>query len=594
MAKVFMTVVGMGGYDEATYRIGDNEYTNRSIQKALLTYFKDTGREFDKIVFLLTEKARENNWEKVKYTERKKADDGSELKIPHEEEGLRSFTEKLFPGKAVDKNIADGVNDNDFLSIFQQIYESMDENDEITFDVTNGFRSIPFLFYPVISYAKELKNITIDNIYYGPYVRGINPTVILDLQKYGEILDWANAAHIFRISGNAKEILQLSQKRYNGLVGKNKGTFGESRTVSKCLSSLTEALLTCRGDDSEESISKSAKELFRSKGKKESSSRNKEYMLFDELLKHALDSVSEFNKDMNHYELGMHTAEWCIERGLVQQAYTALREANISYLCYAFGDNNDAFNKDYRENVIATIINTYTLKSLRHKTDPIQDIKKVKAVSENEKYMILAVKMLNIFDKIPVSFVQQIFRNRNKINHFFMSNDSETIDMESLKMHYNDTVEFIKMVEENKCSIMSDDEARSILNKYVPKRNNIFVNFSNHPSENWSNEQINAAKRIVSGGSIVDIAFPQVSGEADESEISRTADKYAKEIISLNPSAVMCQGEFGICLEVVTTLKNNGIKVLYSCSERKTLETVIDNRTEKTSVFKFVRFREYN
>mgnify|MGYP002518388235 FL=1 len=591
MAKVFMTVVGMGGYDEATYRIGDNEYTNRSIQKALLTYFKDTGREFDKIVFLLTEKARENNWEKVKYTERKKADDGSEIKIPHEEEGLRSFTEKLFPGKAVDKNIADGVNDNDFLSIFQQIYESMDENDEITFDVTNGFRSIPFLFYPVISYAKELKNITIDNIYYGPYVRGINPTVILDLQKYGEILDWANAAHIFRISGNAKEILQLSQKRYDEL--EEKDSFGASQQASKWLSSLTEALLTCRGDDSKESISKSARKLFQSRGKMESSSRNKEYMLFDELLKHALDSVSEFNKDMNHYELGMHTAEWCIERGLVQQAYTALREAHISYLCYAFGDNNAALDKDFRGKVITAILNTY-MTSLERKTDPIQDIKKVKAVSENEKYMILAVKMFSIFDKTQMSFVQQIRDIRNKINHFFMNKNSVRIDMENLKMHYNNTVEFIKMVEENKCSIMSDDEARSILNQYIPKRNNIFVNFSNHPSENWSNEQISAAKRIVSGGSIVDIAFPQVSGDADESEISRTADKYAKEIISLNPSAVMCQGEFGICLEVVTTLKNNGIKVLYSCSERKTVETVIDNRTEKTSVFKFVRFREYN
>lgn len=591
MAKVFMTVVGMGGYDEATYRIGDNEYTNRSIQKALLTYFKDTGREFDKIVFLLTEKARENNWEKVKYTERKKADDGSEIKIPHEEEGLRSLTEKLFPGKAVDKNIADGVNDNDFLSIFQQIYESMDENDEITFDVTNGFRSIPFLFYPVISYAKELKNITIDNIYYGPYVRGINPTVILDLQKYGEILDWANAAHIFRISGNAKEILQLSQKRYNGL--EEKDSFGESQQASKWLSSLTEALLTCRGDDSKESISKSARKLFQSRSKMESSSRNKEYMLFDELLKHALDSVSEFNKDMNHYELGMHTAEWCIERGLVQQAYTALREAHISYLCYAFGDNNAALDKDFRGKVITAILNTY-MTSLERKTDPIQDIKKVKAVSENEKYMILAVKMFSIFDKTQMSFVQQIRDIRNKINHFFMNKNSVRIDMENLKMHYNNTVEFIKMVEENKCSIMSDDEARSILNQYVPKRNNIFVNFSNHPSKNWGNEQISAAKRIVSGGSIVDIAFPQVSGDADESEISRTADKYAKEIISLNPSAVMCQGEFGICLEVVTTLKNNGIKVLYSCSERKTVETVIDNRTEKTSVFKFVRFREYN
>lgn len=518
MAKVFMTVVGMGGYDEATYRIGDNEYTNRSIQKALLTYFKDTGREFDKIVFLLTEKARENNWEKVKYTERKKADDGSEIKIPHEEEGLRSFTEKLFPSKAVDKNIADGVNDNDFLSIFQQIYESMDENDEITFDVTNGFRSIPFLFYPVISYAKELKNITIDNIYYGPYVRGINPTVILDLQKYGEILDWANAAHIFRISGNAKEILQLSQKRYDEL--EEKDSFGASQQASKWLSSLTEALLTCRGDDSKESISKSARKLFQSRGKMESSSRNKEYMLFDELLKHALDSVSEFNKDMNHYELGMHTAEWCIERGLVQQAYTALREAHISYLCYAFGDNNAALDKDFRGKVITAILNTY-MHSMKDKTDPLQDIKKVKAVSENEKYMILAVKMFSIFDKTQMSFVQQIRDIRNKINHFFMNKNSVRIDMENLKMHYNNTVEFIKMVEENKCSLMSDDEARSILNQYIPKRNNIFVNFSNHPSENWSNEQISAAKCIVSGGSIVDIAFPQVSGEADESEISR-------------------------------------------------------------------------
>ena len=428
-----------------------------------------------------------------------------------------------------------------------------------------------------------MKNITIDNIYYGPYVRGINPTVILDLQKYGEILDWANAAHIFRISGNAKEILQLSQKRYNGL--EEKDSFGESQQASKWL--------TCRGDDSKESISKSARKLFQSRGKMESSSRNKEYMLFDELLKHALDSVSEFNKDMNHYELGMHTAEWCIERGLVQQAYTALREAHISYLCYAFGDNNAALDKDFRGKVITAILNTY-MHSMKDKTDPLQDIKNVKAVSENEKYMILAVKMFSIFDKTQMSFVQQIRDIRNKINHFFMNKNSVRIDMENLKMHYNNTVEFIKMVEENKCSIMSDDEARSILNQYIPKRNNIFVNFSNHPSENWSNEQISAAKRIVSGGSIVDIAFPQVSGDADESEISRTADKYAKEIISLNPSAVMCQGEFGICLEVVTTLKNNGIKVLYSCSERKTVETVIENRTEKTSVFKFVRFREYN
>ena len=61
----------------------------------------------------------------------------------------------------------------------------------------------------------------------------------------------------------------------------------------------------------------------------------------------------------------------------------------------------------------------------------------------------------------------------------------------------------------------------------------------------------------------------------------------------MNPDAVMCMGEFGVCHKVVELLKANGITVVYSCSERIASEHIGENGTEKTSVFNFVRFRKY-
>ena len=122
--------------------------------------------------------------------------------------------------------------------------------------------------------------------------------------------------------------------------------------------------------------------------------------------------------------------------------------------------------------------------------------------------------------------------------------------------------------------------------------NNIFINFSNHPSNNWSKKQ----KKTVSdqyNAHIVDIVFPSVSASADEEEISALAEECVETICRYKPKAVMCQGEFGLTYQVVTLLKQKDILTVYSCSERKTIEKKTDNGTVKTSEFCFVRFRKY-
>ena len=122
--------------------------------------------------------------------------------------------------------------------------------------------------------------------------------------------------------------------------------------------------------------------------------------------------------------------------------------------------------------------------------------------------------------------------------------------------------------------------------------NAYFINFTNHPSSSWSKEQIKAVREKYDS-EIIDVSFPPVSASADESEIKEQAMKCAERICGYAPAAVMCQGEFGLTYHVVNLLKKRGTRVVYSCSERRTVEKKTDSGTVKTSEFCFVRFREY-
>ena len=119
----------------------------------------------------------------------------------------------------------------------------------------------------------------------------------------------------------------------------------------------------------------------------------------------------------------------------------------------------------------------------------------------------------------------------------------------------------------------------------------MLVNFSNHASETWSEKQYEAAMAY---GGVIDISFPEVPAEADESEISIIADNSFFRIMSENPTAVLVQGEMSLSFAVVRRITAAGIPVICACSKR-CCETVLreDGSTERKSVFKFIRFREY-
>ena len=118
----------------------------------------------------------------------------------------------------------------------------------------------------------------------------------------------------------------------------------------------------------------------------------------------------------------------------------------------------------------------------------------------------------------------------------------------------------------------------------------MFLNFTNHSSNNWSVEQVAAAEKY---GKILDMSFPSIDPHMTSNAVEVLADKYAKDIYELKPECVMCQGEFCFTYAIVKRLKDMHIKVVAACSERVVEEQITDKETKKVSIFKFVQFREY-
>ena len=118
-----------------------------------------------------------------------------------------------------------------------------------------------------------------------------------------------------------------------------------------------------------------------------------------------------------------------------------------------------------------------------------------------------------------------------------------------------------------------------------------FINLSNHPSSKWSDKQLAQA---LCYGEVVDIPFPEIDPHCDSEHIDRLVQEYFERIELYDSPTVMVQGEFLFTYRMVVKLKENGIKAIASCSNRRTVEYVdSEGRTNKKSKFEFVGFKEY-
>jgi CRISPR-associated Csx2 family protein len=379
MAKVLISFLGTNNYIACNYFLGteENKVSDvRFVQEAVIKLLCQDFTEEDKILFFLTDEAKERNWK----------DDGQfdyKLKAPRIQKGLASTMKGLnLQAKTHEFRIDNGFSSNEIWNIFETVFGKLNDGDEVHFDITHAFRSLPMLGMVLMNYAKAIhKDLTIKGIYYGAFEKlGAAPVVarmpleernaeIINLISFSIMQEWTNAANEFIHSGRTKGIEELIKENNlkKIITTEDKAVFETFKNFSKALNNMSFALSTVRGNEIVNAVvfaevRKIADEL----------SEQKFVAPLQPLLERISNTTKVFSFEGNYEVLnGFRAIDLCLEFNLIQQGITLHQEMIITFLIDYFKKHHNqrglTFKKWQCRNVFSKILTYLALPKEKRK-----------------------------------------------------------------------------------------------------------------------------------------------------------------------------------------------------------------------------------
>lgn len=329
MAKAFISFLGTGNYTDCKYKL-DNDTGNlvKYVQEDIITRFCANWGTDDEIRIFITDAAKSMNWDNNGHRDRE-----TKKNIPNIGLGNRLDQMNLTP-RVTPCHIPVGNNEAEIWEIFQTVFETLKEGDEIIFDITHGFRSIPMLFMTLIGYARLLKNITVSGIFYGAFEAGKKDDAgemcapIFDLTSFEQVIEWTEATQSFVKNGSAHDLKQLASGKIKPILKESKGQDHVASTIRYIVTGIDEIsrnLMVNRG---------AALIHFDYERLRQQISLLKNDDIFIKPLA-PLMSVIESKIDgfaRDDIRNGFKAVDWCVEHGLYQQAITMLQENLVTYI----------------------------------------------------------------------------------------------------------------------------------------------------------------------------------------------------------------------------------------------------------------------
>jgi CRISPR-associated DxTHG motif protein len=308
--------LGTGEYKCATYRWNDQTYKTSFVQEAFVHWLKP-----ETTCVLLTKEAREKHWNDLS-------------------QRLQGHTQ------IVEVDIPDGKSEAELWRIFEKISDAVCEGDQIAFDITHSFRSLPVIALLTIAYLKQVKGVKVQYVLYGAYeARNDKDQVapVFDLTPFANLLDWLAAAKMFMATGDSSELGQLIQEIQNDAY-RNRKAYGENlpralKNFGMALEEVSNDLLLARVPNLPKSVSNLIEKQKRASA--EVSDWTPPLTL---LLDKIADAYEPFQDDSLPTQATL--IRWYLDHNHIVQAMTLAREWVVSYYAQQKSlSRNDAENE---------------------------------------------------------------------------------------------------------------------------------------------------------------------------------------------------------------------------------------------------------
>ena len=206
---------------------------------------------------------------------------------------------------------------------FEKILSYIEPCDELTIDLTHGYRAIPIIFSTALNFLQKARNITINAVYYGVWERvkdeGYAP--IIDMKDFFLINEWAEGVSRLVEDADARKLGEASKKTLDFQVGEL-----NDEAIIRSFDDLTNAI---RNVDINNVGSKAAKAMELIRKKKQDASLIGKILLdlvIDKFVFLSTEEPISGKYDGNYFELQGEIIKMLLEHRLYMQAYTVMRE----------------------------------------------------------------------------------------------------------------------------------------------------------------------------------------------------------------------------------------------------------------------------
>ena len=99
--------------------------------------------------------------------------------------------------------------------IFDALVGNVKDGEKVVFDITNSFRSLPFLIFIAAAFLRSARNVNVEAVVYGAYEardKESNLSPVFDLTPFISLFDWLAATNEFIYTGNARYLASQLEK----------------------------------------------------------------------------------------------------------------------------------------------------------------------------------------------------------------------------------------------------------------------------------------------------------------------------------------------------------------------------------------------
>lgn len=259
--------------------------------------------------------------------------------------------------------IPSGKNEAELWQVFESVVDAVEPNEQVVFDITHGFRSLPFLSFLSAAYLRVVKKIDLVSVLYGNFEasdKNLTPyrTPVIDMTSFVGLLDWMIAADRFMRFGDATDLsVRLGQTKpdYRTATQEDFRTWKETGVseLSRTLGEVSQSLALIRPYDAmaaSDSLRTEMPRILSTAGQLARPLTSLSQHIVDTFAPIALDSKRAQQDNISALTIERNLINWYLERKQIVQASAVAREWLVSYvMIYAIGTDAELLNKDQRE-----------------------------------------------------------------------------------------------------------------------------------------------------------------------------------------------------------------------------------------------------